>query len=123
MYDNPSGIQPRKHLRLIITLPLKFFVDKEAVARDGMVIDVGAGGMHFESRHRFADSSALRLVFGLRPGRQFELQARVNSVWVDLESDKVRYRVAFVTIAKHIQDEIAEFVFNSWRETLLNNDQ
>jgi hypothetical protein len=33
----------RKHARLTITLPLKFFVDKEAVARDESVIDVGAG--------------------------------------------------------------------------------
>jgi hypothetical protein len=44
MFDNPSGTQLRKHHRLIITLPLKFFVDEEAVAKDGTVIDVGAGG-------------------------------------------------------------------------------
>ena len=107
--DQPSrGVQLRKHPRLSVSFPLTFVVDGDSVTKDGGALDIGGGGMSFESADSLAARSLLILCFGLRPGLNLQVRGRTISCSSDAAKNVHRYR-------------LVAYVNDSWRALLMSS--
>ncbi|MGD0476405.1 MAG: PilZ domain-containing protein [Candidatus Velthaea sp.] len=119
--DDPlRGVQLRKHPRLSVSFPLTFLVDGDSRMREGRSVDIGAGGMHFESSDRVAPRSALTICFGLRPGLSLQLRAHVISVASQPAKRMHHYRVVFDEVPDHVREAIMSHVNDAWRAALMS---
>ena len=119
--DQPlRGVQLRKHPRLSVSLPLTFVVDGERIVRDGNALDIGGGGMFFESAHRVAARSSLTIDFGLRPGLNFQVRGRTVSSSTDPAKNIHRHRIVFEALPDNVRGAIVAYVNDGWRAALMS---
>jgi len=119
--DEPlRGVQLRKHPRLSVSFPLTFVVDGERIARDGNALDIGGGGMFFESAHRIAARSLLTIDFGLRPGLNFQVRGRTVSSHTNPGKNVHRHRVVFEALPDNVRGSIVAYVNDAWRAELMS---
>jgi hypothetical protein len=119
--DEPlRGVQLRKHPRLSVSFPLTFVVDGERITRDGNALDIGGGGMSFESAHRIAARSLLTIDFCLRPGLNFQVRSRTVSSSIDPAKNVHRHRIIFEALPENVRGAIMAYVNDAWRAALMN---
>ena len=119
--DEPSrGVQLRRHPRLSVTFPLTFVVDGEGVTRVGNALDIGGGGLFFESAHRIAAQSLLTIEFGLRPGLNFQVRGRTVSSSTDPAKNIHRHRIVFEALPDNVRGAIVAYVNDGWRAALMS---
>jgi hypothetical protein len=119
--DQPlRGVQLRQHPRLSVSFPLTFLVDGDSAVKDGNALDIGGGGMFFESAHRIAARSLLTIEFGLRPGLNFRVRGRTVSSSTDPVNKIHRHRVVFEALPEDVRSAIVEYVNTAWRMALMS---
>lgn len=119
--DEPlRGVQLRKHPRLSVSFPLTFLVDGDAIVKDGNALDIGGGGMFFETAYRVAARSLLTIEFGLRPGLSLRVRGRTASSSCDKVNKTHRHRVVFEALPEDVRSTIVEHINAAWRAALMS---
>jgi hypothetical protein len=118
--DEPfRGVQLRKHPRLSVSFPLTYVVDGDSVTTDGIALDIGGGGMHFESTDAVPAGSLLTICFGLRTALNMQLRARAVSSSRIPATKYYRHRITFEALPDSIRDTIVAHVNEAWRAELM----
>lgn len=91
--DDPLGrAQLRKHLRVAVSLPLTYILDGDRVPQDGRAVDIGGGGMRFESPTRVQPQRLLTITLDLHPGLSLQLRGRSLAITSNPANDVHHHR-------------------------------
>jgi c-di-GMP-binding flagellar brake protein YcgR len=106
-----ENLHRRQYVRTTVALPVKFTVEKDAAAHEGLVVDLGEGGMRLVSSSHAPARSTVSLTFTL-PGEPRPVKARGHVVLSFYAAPELKYHhgIAFISIDREDRNAIGQFV-------------
>jgi hypothetical protein len=109
-----TGKPLRGDRRHPVILPLTYLVDGNSSVQLGHVIDIGGGGMHFESKENLPKDVSITVWFEL-PESKIEARGRVlASNSIGRAKDLYENRIAFAPVSDEVRASIEAFVAKAW---------
>lgn len=122
----PDGIrrQRREHFRFTCDLPFKFSefgndsVDDNVEELSGLIRDISAGGIRFDSNAEISLASEIKVEVILNDILFVSTGKILYKRHISDSPYKYEYRIIFINILDDEKDKIMQFVFNEQRNTL-----
>ena len=114
-------IQRRAFFRFNCLLPLKFHAwsetgEGEAHYEDGIIKDIGGGGMRFVTNLQIDEENVIRSVIMLNDELLMLTGKVLNKMYFPKSNFKYQYRIEFISVSKDDQETIVKYIFNEERK-------
>ena len=118
-------IQRREFFRFNCLLPLKFDALEESInnnekhiLHDGIIKDLGGGGVRFVSNESVIDKGRMRCVIMLDDECLVLIGKVLHKQHFPKSNYKYQYRIQFVGISQGDQEKIVQYIFNEQRKVM-----
>jgi len=109
-----ENLKRRQFLRTAVSLPAEFKIEGDNAvggSLDGLIVDLGEGGMRLVSRSHAPARSTVRVGFKVPDNpRDIRARGRVVLSFYYAPEDKYHHGVAFTSIDREDREAIASFV-------------